>query len=234
MRRVRIQRVLDTTVPEGEGLLLVELNGGEDSLKAFADALEFLRGHVADAADVSAAEVVDDQVEAVAGAVAGGGVDLVARLGADSAVFVVAVGEGGSGDCGGRGRVGVQRGGLADAVGVADVRGEAGVEVRSAKGGEREWIEGDVGHRAHLGGVRDGAGVEREGADLVVLAGEGPAGGDLEGDAGVRVAEAAGGRSLWIGWRERRGQKLLLGVDRRDSGDCECEGEDESHAGTSL
>ena len=57
-------------------------------------AVEFAGGDVLYAADVAAAEGVDDGVEAVAGVVARGGVDLVAGFGADGAVLVVAVGEG--------------------------------------------------------------------------------------------------------------------------------------------
>ena len=45
--------------------------------------------------------------------------------------------------------------------------------------------------------------VERKGAHLVVLASEGPAGGDLKGDAGVSVVEAARWWGLGIGWGER-------------------------------
>ncbi len=74
------------------------MDGGEDGFQALADAVEFFGGDVFDAADVAATEIVDDEIEAVAGAVVGSGVDFVARLGADAAVLVVAVGEGDAGD----------------------------------------------------------------------------------------------------------------------------------------
>ncbi len=79
-----------------------------------------------------------------------------------------------------------------DAVGVGEVRGDAGVEISSAEGGLRERIEGDVGHGAELRGPGGGAGVEREGADIAVPAGEVPAGGNLEGYARVGIVETAG------------------------------------------
>ena len=80
--------------------LVVEADGVEDGLHAFADVFEFALGDVPDAADVAAAEVVDDGVEAVAGIFVGSGVDLVAGFGADAAVLVVAVGEGDARDVG--------------------------------------------------------------------------------------------------------------------------------------
>ena len=63
-----------------------------------ADVVEFTLGDVLDAADVAAAEVVDDGVEAVAGVVVGSCVDLVAGFGAYAAVLVLAVSEGDAGD----------------------------------------------------------------------------------------------------------------------------------------
>ena len=119
-------------------LFLVELDGVEDGLQAFADVVEFRGRDVPDAADVAAAEVVDDGVEAVAGVVVGGGVDLVAGFGADAAVLVVAVGEGDAGDVrGGRGR-GEPRAEAGGRSRRRDVRGDAEVEEGSAEGGVAE------------------------------------------------------------------------------------------------
>ena len=80
------------------GILVVETDGVENGLHALADVVEFAICNVLDAADVAAAEVVDDSIEAIAGVVAGCGVDLVARFGADAAVLIVAVGEGDAGN----------------------------------------------------------------------------------------------------------------------------------------
>ena len=105
-------------------------------MHAFADVVEFAVGDVADSADVSSAEVVDDGVEAVAGISMLGGVDLVAGFGADAAVLVVAVGEGNAGDLRGGNGVRGAGDGLRGALVGADVRGDAEVEERSAEGGE--------------------------------------------------------------------------------------------------
>src|ERR1039457_3761578 len=72
----------------------VEAGGGEDGLETGADLVEFAGADVADAGDFAAAEVVDGEVEAVAGAAAEGGVDFVALGDADVFDLVVAVGEG--------------------------------------------------------------------------------------------------------------------------------------------
>ena len=160
-----------------------------------ADGVELLRGDVFDAADVAAAEGVDDDVEAVAGVFARGGVDLVAGFGADSAVLAIAVGEGDAGD--GRGGDGSRSlcAGLGAALGGRGVGGDAEVEERSAEGGVGVRVEADGGDGAELGGVRGGGGVEAKGADLEVLAVEVPGGGNGEGDAVVGVVKWAGGGS---------------------------------------
>jgi len=63
-----------------------------------ADGVEFVGTDVANSADISSAEGIDDEVEAVAGVVTEGSVYLVARFSADGSVLVVAVGEGGACD----------------------------------------------------------------------------------------------------------------------------------------
>ena len=83
----------------GWWLFGVEADGVQDGFLAGADLVEFLGGDVVDAGNFAAAEVVDGEVEAVAGAGAGG-VDLVALGDADVALLVVAVGEGDAGDRG--------------------------------------------------------------------------------------------------------------------------------------
>ncbi len=97
-----------------------EGDGVEDGLETSADGIEFGRANVTNSADVAATEGIDDEVEAVAGVVAVGGVDLVACFSADGSVFVVAVGEGGSGNlCRGDGSGGLG-GGLVAALGFCD------------------------------------------------------------------------------------------------------------------
>src|SRR5947209_6827203 len=124
-------------------LLLIELDGSQNPFKPFTHALQLRRSHVADAADIAAAKVIDHQVETIARAVVGGGIDLIARLHADAAVLVIAVCEGDSGD-GCRRWVRALRCSLTGAIGIVQMRSGAGVEVRSTKGGQRKRIEGDV------------------------------------------------------------------------------------------
>ena len=182
--------------------LVVEADGVEDRLHAFADVVEFAFSDVLDAADIAAAEVVDDGIEAIAGIVVWGGVDFVAGFGADAAVLVVAVGEGDSGDLG----RGDGAGGAGDGLRGALVRGGVGcdaeVEERSAEGGVGVRVEADGGDRAHLSGMSRVAGVEAEGADVTVTAVDVPGGRDGEGDAVAGVVKGAGGGSGWLGgWR---------------------------------
>ncbi len=66
---------LRMTDSRGAGLFCVEAEGGEDGGEAGADLVEFLDGDVLDAGDLAAAEVVDGEVEAVAGAAVAGGVE---------------------------------------------------------------------------------------------------------------------------------------------------------------
>ena len=76
-------------------------------------------------------------------------------------------------------------------------------------------VEADGGYGAHLGGVGGGAGVEMEGADVAVLAGEVPGGGNGEGDAVAGVVEGTSRRGVRLGsgrfgfalkeWRNRLG-----------------------------
>src|ERR1039458_5512222 len=75
-------------------------DGGEDGGEAGADLVEFRGADVLDAGDLAAAEVVDGEVEAVAGAAVERGVDLVALGDADVPDLVVAVREGDAGDLG--------------------------------------------------------------------------------------------------------------------------------------
>src|SRR5260370_24430025 len=169
--------------------LVVEADCFEDGLHASADIVEFALGDVLDAADVAAAEVVDDGVKAIAGVVVRGGVDLVAGFGADAAVLVVAVGEGNAGDLLCRNRVGSARDGLYGALVNGDVGGDAVVEEGSAEGGVGVGIEADRGDGAHLGGVGGVAGVKVEGADVAVSAGDVPGWRNGEGDAVAGVVE---------------------------------------------
>ena len=82
--------------------LVIEADSLEDRLHAPANVVEFALSDILDAADVSAAEVIDDRIEAVACVVVRGGIDLVAGFGADAAVLVVAMGEGDACDLHGR------------------------------------------------------------------------------------------------------------------------------------
>ena len=174
-------------------LFVVEADGFEDGLHAPADVVEFAFGNVLDAADVAAAEVVDDRVEAIAGVIVRSGVDLVAGFGADSAVFVVAMGEGDAGDLHGRNRVGRAGDGLGGALVRGYVGGDAVIKERSAKGGVRVGVEADRSYSTHLGGVGGVAGVEAEGADVAVMAGDVPGRRDGEGDTVAGVVEGARG-----------------------------------------
>jgi hypothetical protein len=176
-----------------------EGDGVEDGLEAFAYGIEFRRGDVADSADVATTEGVDDEVEAVAGVVAVGGVDLVAGFGADGSVFVVAVGEGGSGDLRGGDGSGGLGGGLVAALRLRGSGGDAEVEECSGEGGGGVGVEGDGGDAAHLVDGGSGADVEGEGADLGVVAGEGPANGNLEGDTVALIFEGGGRWSGGVG-----------------------------------
>src|SRR5271170_2370905 len=182
--------------------LVVETDGVEDGLHALAYVVEFAIGDVLDAADIAAAEVVDDGVEAVADVVVSGGVDLVAGFGADAAVLVVAVSKGDAGDlrcC--DGVVGAGNG-LCGALVGSDVRGNAEVEEGSGEGGVWMGIEADGGDGAHLGVVGGVASVEPEGADVAVFTVDVPSWGNGERDTVAGVVEGACGRCgrLW-GWR---------------------------------
>src|SRR5882757_1594133 len=191
--------------------LVVEADCVEDGLHASADVVEFALGNILDAADIAAAEVVDDGVEAVAGVVVRGGVDLVAGFGADAAVFVVAMGEGDAGDLRCRDGVRGAGDGLSGALVGGDVGGDAEVEEGSAKGGVGVRVEADGSYGTHLGGVGGVAGVEVEGADVTVSAGDVPGGWDGEGDAVARVVEGTRGRGGRFG---RGGPASQKGRDR--------------------
>ena len=188
--------------------LVVEADRVEDGLHAFADVFEFAFGDVPDAADVAAAEVVDDGVEAVAGIFVGSGIDFVAGFGADAAMLVVAVGEGDAGDIGCGDSVGGASGGLCGALVRRNVGGHAEVEERTAEGGVRVRVEADGCDGAHLGIVSCVAGVEVEGADVAVSASEVPGRRDGEGDAVAAIVE---GTSGWGGRLRRAGLALKQG-----------------------
>lgn len=162
-----------------------------------ADGFELLGGEVAGAGDLAAAEGVDDEIEAVAGGAAEGGIDLVALLGADLAVLVVAVLEGDAADLMDGDGVGGGGGGLVGAGEGGGVGGGAGVEEGSGEGGVGEGVEGKLGDGEEVGVGEGGAGVESEGAELAVAAGVVPADGEVEGEAGgedVDVLRGWGGR----------------------------------------
>jgi len=163
-------------------------------LHAFADVFEFALGDVPDAADVAAAEIVDDGVEAIAGIFVGCGVDLVARLGADASVLVVAMGEGDARNVGCSDRVGGAGGGLCGALVRRDVGRDAEVEECPAEGGVRVRVEADGCDGAHLGIVSCVAGVEVEGADVAISAVEVPGRRDGERDAVAGIVEGTSGR----------------------------------------
>ncbi len=159
-----------------------------------ADGFELLGGEVAGAGDLAAAEGVDDEIEAVAGGAAEGGVDLVARLGADLAVLVVAVLEGDAADLMGGDGVGGGGGCLVGAGEGSGVGGSAGVEEGSGEGGVGEGVEGELGDGEEVGVGEGGAGVEGEGAELAVAAGVVPADGEVEGEAGGEDVDVLRGR----------------------------------------
>ncbi len=129
----------------------------------------------------------------------GRGVDFVAGFGADAAVLVVAVGEGDACDLRGGDGMGGVGCGLRGALVGGGVGGDAVVEECSAKGGERVGVEADGGYGAHLSVVGGVAGVEVEGADVTVFAGEIPCGRDGEGDAVAGVVEGTRGRGVRLG-----------------------------------
>src|ERR1019366_873472 len=171
------------------GLCGVEAEGGEDGGEAGADLVEFGGGDVFDAGDFAAAEVVDGEVEAVAGAGAAGGVDLAALGDADVLLLVVAMGEGDAGDLdfvAGFGLGDVLNdggaGGLPGAGGGGGVRDDAEVDVGAGEGGCGKGILGHGDYGAEAGAARGGAGVEVEGADLAVGVREGPGSGVVEGE----------------------------------------------------
>jgi hypothetical protein len=176
--------------------LVVEADGIEDGLHAFADVVKFAVGDVLDSADIAAAEVVDDGVEAVAGVVVSRGVNFVAGFGADAAVLVVAVGEGDTSDLKCADGVGGVGGGLRGALVGGDVGGDAVVEESSAEGGVGMRVEADGGYGAHLGVVGSITSIEVEGADVAVFAGEVPGRRDGEGDAVACVVEWTGRRGV--------------------------------------
>jgi hypothetical protein len=179
-------------------------------LHAFADVFEFAFGDVPDAADVAAAEVVDDGVEAVAGIFVGCGVDLVAGFSADAAVLVVAVCEGDASDVGCTDCVGGASGGLCCTLVRRDVGGNAEVEEGPAEGGVGVRVEADGGDGAHLGVVSCVAGVEVEGADVTVSAIKVPGRRDGEGDTVAAIME---GTSGWGGRLRGAGLALKQGWD---------------------
>ena len=168
-------------------------------MHAFADVVEFALGNVLDAADIAATEAVDDRVEAVADVVMRSGVDLVARFGADAAVFVVTMGERNAGNLRGRNRVGCSRDGLCGALVGGNVGGHAVVKQRSAEGGVGVGIEADRGDSAHLRGMGGVAGVETEGADVSVVTSNVPRRWDGEGDTVARIVEGARRRGRRLG-----------------------------------
>jgi hypothetical protein len=184
----------------GCGLFCVELDGVEDGFEAVADGIEFLGGHIFYIAYFAAAEVVDDEVEAVAGPVVEGGVGLVAGFGANAAVLIVAVVEGDTADLG----VGDGPGGTCRCLEAAGAIGEtgsdAGVEESPAEGGSGKRVEGDAGYGADLRAAGGGAGIEMEGADFAVPVGEIPACGEMEGDAVAGVVNSAGCGDGGIGY----------------------------------
>ncbi len=188
-----------TTTATATVELIVEADGVEDGLHAFAYVVEFALSDVLDAADVAATEVVDDFVEAVAGVVVLGCVDLVAGFGTDAAVLVVSVGEGDAGDLHGADGVRGAGGGLRGALVGGDVRSDAEVEEGSAEGGVGVRVEADGSDGAELGGMRGVAGVEVEGADLAVPVIDVPCRRDGEGDAVTGVVKRTGRRIVWFG-----------------------------------
>ena len=106
---------------------------------------------------------------------------------------------------------GARADGLRGALVGRDVGGDAVVEERSAKGGVGVRVEADGGDGAHLGVVGGVAGVEVEGADVAVSAGDVPGGRDGEGDAVAGVVEGTGG---W-GVRLRARRTCLGGGEER-------------------
>src|ERR1035441_5497138 len=211
------------------GLFWVEADGGEDGREAGADLVEFRGCNVLDAGDLAAAEVVDGEVETVAGAAVERGEDLVALDDADVLLLVVAMREGDAGDLGNVRRLAVGRGrGLLRARRDRGVRSDAEVDVGPAEGGRRKGIlrHGDDG--AHRGRSGRRAGVEVEGADLVVGAGEGPVGGIVEREMPGGVVEGAGcgvGGLRVCGLRANRNAEAEGREEER---------QDERHAGPST
>lgn len=181
----------------------VEGDGVEDGFEAFADEVELVRRDVADSADIAAAEVVDDEIEAIAGVVAMRGVDLVAGFGADGAVLIVTMGEGFAADRGGGDGSGGLRGGLVVALPLRGSRSDAEVEERTGEGGGGVGIEGDGSKGAHAGGGGRGADVESKGAELGIAAREIPGSGNVKGDSVLGIVKGAGGRGCGFGDRRR-------------------------------
>ncbi len=127
----------------------------EDLLHAHTDGIQFVRSNVLYAADVAAAEGVDDGIKAVAGVVVGGRIDLVARFGADAAVLVVAVREGEAADLGGGCGARLPDGRLGAAFGWSEMGRDTKVKERPAEGGVGMRIEIDARYGAQLGGASD-------------------------------------------------------------------------------
>jgi hypothetical protein len=195
-------------------LICVELYGVEDGLHACTHGIEFSIGNVFDAADITTAEGVDDNVEAIAAVVSRGGIDLITRFSADATMLVIAVRKGDAADRCDADGAGDLRRCLEAALRRRGVRSDAEVKERSAEGGVGVRVEVDVGYGPHLSGVGRVASIEVKGADLKVFAIQIPGSGDRKTNSVAGVMERARRRSGWLGgcslWPKHRWKRLGL------------------------
>jgi hypothetical protein len=188
-------------------LIEVEANGVEYSLQTLANRVQFTVGDVADAADVAAAKVIDDEIETIAGVLVRGSVDLIARLGAYPAMLIISMSEDETANlsCSGAGAAWSTNGRLCRALPIGAVRGNTKVKERSAEGRVGMRVEADVGNGTQLGVVGSVAGIQMKSADLGIPEAKIPGCWHSERNTIAAIAERVGG---WNGRLSRRSRGL--------------------------